>query len=146
MQNMKTLCIKCGSIVELKHTKCELFNTCIVSYIIWCVVLIHSVATCIVGSHLECTNLISQGEFKLSTGSVFWPWKHGDCVVCRQAEVNPNSWRETCWCSSTVETFPNTLTTRLWCSSGPAQSPTLDSWPCSSDAEVCVCLWLKIHL
>lgn len=62
------------------------------------------------------------------------------CVVCRQAEVSPNSWRETWWYSSTVETFLNTPMIRLWCSSGPAESHTPESWPCSSDGEVCPCV------
>lgn len=64
-----------------------------------------------------------------------WP-----CVVCRQVDVSPNSWRETWWCSSTVETFPNTHTTRLSCSYEPAESRTPESWPCWSDVKVCVCV------
>lgn len=68
-----------------------------------------------------------------------WP-----CVVCRQVDVSPNSWRETWWCSSTVETFPNTHTTRLSCSYEPAESRTPESWPCWSDVKVCVCD-LNVH-
>ncbi len=54
--------------------------------------------------------------------------------------MSPNSWRETCWCSSTVETFPSTHMTRLSCSYEPAESRTPESWPYLSDVKVCVCV------
>lgn len=54
--------------------------------------------------------------------------------------MNPNSWRETWWSSSTAETSLNTHTTRLSCSYAPAESRTPESWPYSSGVKVCVCL------
>lgn len=56
--------------------------------------------------------------------------------VYRQVDVNLNSWRETWWCSSMVETFLNTHMTRLSCLYEPAESRTPDNWPCSSDVKV----------
>lgn len=58
------------------------------------------------------------------------------CAVCRLVDPSQGSKRETCWCSSMVETFLNTRTTRSSCSYEPAESRTPDSWPCLSDVKV----------